>query len=89
MAKILAEVKESRAVGDGLEQRLAAASGASSTPELRRPIILDELDKILQRTSQGGVGLGRRDRVVNLGRSKYVPAELIAQKIRKRFWYRM
>jgi hypothetical protein len=72
-----------------LDQRLSLASTATSTPELRRPILLDALDEILQPTSQGGVGLGRRDRVVELGRGMYVPAELIAQKIRQKFWYRM
>ncbi|KAF2098886.1 hypothetical protein NA57DRAFT_56524 [Rhizodiscina lignyota] len=71
------------------QQRLSASSAAAATPELKRPIILDALDEILKPTSQGDIGLGRRDRVVNLGRSMYVPAELIAQKIRKRFWYRM
>jgi hypothetical protein len=86
---VLETVNKNYASKSTPQQRLSTPTAASSTPELRRPILLNALDEILQPTSEGGVGLGKRDRVVNLGRSMYVPAELIAQQIRKRFWYRI
>jgi hypothetical protein len=59
------------------------------TPEQRRPLLLDALEDITQETSRGGVGFGRRDNVVRLGRGMYVPYEMVAQKIRAKFWYRI
>lgn len=64
-------------------------AGKLPTPEVRRHVHLDVLDEICKSTSEGGVGIGKADRVVNLGRSMYVPSELVAQMVRQRFWYRM
>lgn len=61
----------------------------AATPEARRPAMLQMVDEITKPTTQGGLGIGKRDHVVSLGRGMFVPVELIAQMVREKFWHRI